>query len=191
MKLANLGIPLEVNLIDFCEQMYPMSIRDQLRNCYETDSEIVITPESTLEITLNDIFVMIQLVTSERCRICFNNDTDLIFVENRICNYGERMYISNTITNPMIYAMVYMIEDIELNVTRIEYGDEELTFWLNGEHILQEFMTTAKKLEMLYYPIVRSILKAFGVYLIPELEVGEQFTQNYLGISPNIKSARK
>lgn len=163
-----------------------MSIKDQLRNCYETGDNIEICLSDIPNLTLDDIFTIIYLVSIERCKFHCECDFDY-FICVSIGNYDE-ICILREFSHPINLAILYLINDNceTLNVTRVSDGDCELIDF----HIRDEFIRIATESDMMDYPIVRSIMRAFGIGPKLKTENASMYIGNYLSLLVNTKSAR-
>lgn len=143
------------NLI-FYSWIINMSIRELLQNCYKTSDDIRLTLEQISVLTLDDIFTMIYLVSAEKCKIHIVDD------DKASGAYYTSLRISPNIVNPANLALVYIISDNN-------YGDiiiDNVTT-LKGEKMefdnQDEFMKMAYMLDMLNYPTVQAIIRAFRI----------------------------
>lgn len=163
-----------------------INIREKLRSYYETGKDIIVSLEDIPEYTLDDIFTVIYLVSTDKCGLYFDFDEDnYVSIDKSYNGDDDRiMYISDKIIDPVNFAILYMIYNYRGK--NIDYIIDDLGC---DVEISDKFLIMAKELGMVYYPLVQTMIDVFHIpFNMKEESMPEQI-QRHLGLV-SIKSAR-
>jgi hypothetical protein len=161
-----------------------MTIKEQLRECYETGKDIIFNLSKVENVILDDIFVIIHLVEKRICNLCFDHT---IWNNTQFDNDAEYSHI---IIPPMVKNVNNMIllliinNDEYLNNLSILYENSRFEYEHN-----EKFVKLAIEFGVIDYYITRRIIWLLNMTYSPDPTMAEYNTKGYLGIVDS-KSAK-
>lgn len=165
-------------LKDKLREYYEMTVDDYINNP-ELFGHIQLTPNDIKEITLEDIFTIIYLVTFRHCKL------DLINFNDVIVNYYD-LYFDRKIPNMGKIAMLFIIANDPFRNRIITIGDDDEYFYNNKS----KFIRLAIQFDMLHLEKTKNIMTHLQLYHeIEPNEIQTSEVKHYLGII-DTKSAR-
>lgn len=152
-----------------------MSIREILANCYETSGPITIDLELSKQITLEEIFIIIYMLSHKKIQYMHLKDDllDKVYIIRDIVTN----YTITDVDNPDIVAMLYYL-----------YSGNNYYYNYNNK---DEFIKFAKLTDMIHYNLVRNLMKCLGIKYDYTSGTAELFVRSYLGLLSAPKSTRK
>lgn len=163
-----------------------MTIKDQLYDCYINNKSIYIDLEISKNVTLEDVFTIIYLVTSNTCVLELDDDfTDEFSIDECVDDVNVTIH---DITNIGESIMLFIIYHPDLNNLFIYTKDGQYEYGESGDDWV-EFQDLATQFGIINFELTRHIMEQLGIYYKPYLIDADIAVKNYLGLC-NTKSAR-
>lgn len=164
------------------------SIKEKIRESYETGNIITLEKGQYMDITVEDIVAILQLVINKPKG---HPVRPITCPEFRYCDtYFNRVEIREPLDHPHILATLYIIDTPFIsgytvyNEGIIDCEDNQVFF--EG---IDELMELLEETGIIHYDVTRHLLIAFGIDYDIDTELGEQYIKNYLGLNTT-KSSR-
>lgn len=155
-----------------------MSIRSQLQSAYfDIYTEIHVNAETSKEITLSDICILIE---SDYCELTLDPD-----ITNYFENEADQFRITKNFENMIIVIMLFIISG--------EHIFRGIYFSYNGKKIIydcSEFIELSRHFGSKYCIETKNIIKMISPYRSKYNPETLNNIKNYLGLVQNPKSAR-
>lgn len=160
---------------------YPriISVKERLAKCHNSASVSIVklSLEEVSNLTVDDIFAIIFLLSAKKCEIRATFDYNNYIYE---LDGNNMLEVTPDVINPSNLAILFMIIYYEYNEFNISWVGT-----LQGETISlkdqDKFMEIAKETGMINYPMVRSIMNAFNIpYIMDSITIPDHL-QEYFG----------